>query len=191
MLRSCLENFVGSEPVDTQPPPRGSVSCDCADCLWVNEFLADPSRRTASLPLGEPLMLVRQQWAHLEQRINSSGVSCTYESMVEARPFTLTLMVTKAPSLEHVQSHQAWVRQRGQALSMFMTFGDHLELLLGPDYPLFLDLKLTTAPVPMRREPARGLKTPGGVKRKLQDTEFVDLTGTVKQALQRASQFSR
>ncbi|KAJ4198635.1 hypothetical protein NW767_009011 [Fusarium falciforme] len=66
MLRSSLKNFVGSEPVDTQPLPRGSVSCDCADCLWANEFLADPSRRTASLPLGEPLMLGRLRWAHLE-----------------------------------------------------------------------------------------------------------------------------
>ncbi|RTE69546.1 hypothetical protein BHE90_016068 [Fusarium euwallaceae] len=184
MFRSCIENFVGGVSINTQPPQH-SISCGCTDCLWAKEFLADSSRRTDSIILGDAFTYDGRRLSHLSARLDTPSVDCIRAVHMDTSG-TIILTVTKTPSEEHVRNYKAWVRRRGQTLFMFEKFGPHLKLLLGSDYCLFLDLQLTTTSVPISLKPVQELKTPCGVKRKLQDTEFIDLTGTTKKELQSA-----
>ncbi|UPK95002.1 hypothetical protein LCI18_005937 [Fusarium solani-melongenae] len=165
LVISVLDNLVGPEPVDTESQARGSVSCGCVYCTQLNEFLADSSQSVGTLPIA------RTEREHLKDEIKSADIDCKCEAVPGDSPCTL---MTKAPSPQHVKNREAWVSRRETTYNLLRKMGkSHLEQLLGPDYSLFLGLERTVHP-PATPQPGTGMK------RKVSDTDIVDLRGEKK-----------
>ncbi|RSL56074.1 hypothetical protein CEP51_014459 [Fusarium floridanum] len=176
LVKSLLDNLVGPEPVDTESQTRGSVSCGCVYCTQLNEFLADSSQSIGTLPIA------RTEREHLKDQLKSTGIDCKCEAVPGDSPCTL---MTKAPSQQHVENREAWVGRQKTALDLLRKMEkSHLEQLLGPDYSLFLKLERAVDPSSAPQPVAR-------VKRKLSDTDIVDMGEGTKKNLKITSFFTK
>ncbi|KAJ4328039.1 hypothetical protein N0V84_001569 [Fusarium piperis] len=165
VVKSFIDNWVGPEPVDTESQARGSVSCCCSYCTQLNEFLADPSQRTGTLPLA------RTEREHLKDELRSAGIDCKCKAVPGDNPCTVMI---KAPSLQHYENCDAWVHRQWSAHKLLKELEEgYLEKLLGPDYSLFLDLERTV------KRPAKPQPV-ARVKRKASDTDVANLRGEKK-----------
>ncbi|RSL47007.1 hypothetical protein CEP54_013604 [Fusarium duplospermum] len=176
LVKSFLDNCVGPEPVDTESQTRGSVSCGCVYCTQLNEFLADSSKSTSTLPIA------RTEREHLKDQIKAVGIDCKCEALPGDSPCTL---MTKAPSQKHVENREAWVGRQKTALDQLRKMEkSHLEQLLGSNYSLFLDLERAVDPSAAPQPVARP-------KRKISDTDIVDLGAGSKKNFKITSFFTK
>lgn len=175
LVKSLLDNLVGPGPVDTESQARGSVNCSCVYCTKLNEFLADSSQSVGTLPIA------RTEREHLKDEIKSAGVECKCEAVTGDSPCTL---MTKAPSSQHVKNSEAWFGRKKTAYDLLRKVEKgHLEQLLGPDYSLFLDLQREVDP--------SAAPQPAKAKRKVSDTDIVDLSRREKKNFKITSFFTK
>ncbi|KAL6360232.1 hypothetical protein LRP88_05935 [Fusarium phalaenopsidis] len=86
---------------------------------------------------------------------------------------------------EHVENRETWVSRKETAYDLLRKMEkSHLEQLLGPDYSLFLDLQRVVDPSAAPQPVARA-------KRKVSDTDIVDLGGEKKKNLKITSFFTK
>ncbi|RSL55050.1 hypothetical protein CEP53_007247 [Fusarium sp. AF-6] len=176
LVKSLLDNLVGPEPVDTESQTRGTVSCGCVYCTQLNEFLADSSQSIGTLPIA------RTEREHLKDQLKSTGIDCKCEAVPGDSPCTL---MTKAPSQQHVENREAWVGRQKTALDLLRKMEkSHLEQLIGPDYSIFLKLERVVDPSSVPQPVAR-------MKRKVSDTDIVDMGEGTKKNLKITSFFTK
>jgi hypothetical protein len=93
-LDACRSELASRTARAPEPPAdfrrEHKLSCKCADCSTLSDFLADPHERQLRLPLAE------HRRRHLHQIIDSNHCDLTHETERRGRPYTLVCTKTTA-----------------------------------------------------------------------------------------------
>lgn len=91
VCRQELERRTAKPPVEPQNYRRPSqLSCNCADCCQLSQFLADTQRREARFPLR------KERRQHLHGIIDGNKCDLTHVTERRGRPYTLVCTKTTA-----------------------------------------------------------------------------------------------
>ncbi|KAI3329456.1 hypothetical protein HD806DRAFT_287713 [Xylariaceae sp. AK1471] len=137
VLEAFLLNYVGK----VLPEPglvRKRVSCPCADCRTLNQFLVDPTQ-----PVGRFRMnTARRQ--HLHQKLDASGIDCTH--ITERGGTTYTLVVTKTGKQYEEHSKVQNRRKITAAKYLFAFDQQKLRTVLADKYDAIMLMKMLEHP---------------------------------------------
>ncbi|KAM0558470.1 hypothetical protein ACHAPJ_004660 [Fusarium lateritium] len=157
---AIIDGYVGPEPPKPVDWALPGVNCNCGDCESVNAFLNHPTKMSANFRMK------KQRRQHIQNKLDSAKVGCTYTTMRNSNPQTLVVTKTIRPQDEALQK---WQTRRDEVLDKLNQFQqDDLKTLLGPDYARIKQL----VPEQVRHRRRGNLRGPvAGEKHRIDDTQ--------------------
>jgi hypothetical protein len=119
-----LKTYLGKKPAQDGNLRRGTVSCYCRDCDYLNTFLQDPKRAVLRFPCSRRY--------HLHQKLDSRGIDCSHTADRSTNPNTL---VIKKTNMQKEEAINAWTERKVEATRQLANFDEgKLKKILGDEY---------------------------------------------------------
>ncbi|KAI1390244.1 uncharacterized protein F4822DRAFT_401332 [Hypoxylon trugodes] len=135
LFQAYLSNFV-QKPPSGVPISRQRISCNCKDCINLNQFLASPAEAIGRFPVD------KNRRTHLHDMLDMAGADCTIQHEEERSGSPQTLVVKKTTS-QSDEAMDAWWERRLQAERQLKAFNQTwLRVVLGDWYDNIMGMSL-------------------------------------------------